>query len=263
MRRPREDMMTDTADEVSKKKGLSTLAWIGIGCGTFVVLVSVVLIVVGLVAARKLKNVAGDLDFEKNPEMAAARLIVRMNPELEEVAVDEQAGTLTVRHKDSGETVTVSIDDLKAGRLRFTTDEGEVSVDATGSMEDGTISVSKGDETWKLKTGVEIGSELPPWVPVYPGVEASSPHVVESEGKTSGGLQLTVADGVDAVADFYRSKLEADGFSVRVNEFEAGEAATGAVVNGSDAAGKRSVTAMIRRDDDGVTNVVVSFQEGD
>ena len=49
------------------------------------VIVSVVLIVVGLFAAKKLKDVAGDLDFEGNPELAAARMVVRLNPELEEV----------------------------------------------------------------------------------------------------------------------------------------------------------------------------------
>ena len=263
-----EDIMTDqvmnsTTDGVPKKKGLGTLAWIGIGCGTLVVIVSVVLIVVGLFAAKKLKDVAGDLDFEGNPEMASARLFVRMNPELEEVAVDEEAGTLTVRHKDSGETVTVGIDDLKEGRFKFTTDEGEVTIDATGSMDDGTISVTRGDESWKLKTGIETSADLPSWVPVYPGAEVDSPHVVVSEGRTSGGFQLSVSDEVAAVVGFYRSQLEADHFAVRVNEFSAGEGEAGAVVNGSGGDDGRSVTVMIRSDDDGSTRVVVSFQEGE
>lgn len=262
---PGEDSMTDITDvtqETPPKKGLSTLAWIGIGCGTLVVIVAVVLLVVGLIAAKKIKDVAGDLDFEGNPEMATARLFVRMNPEIEEVAVDEDAGTLTIRHKDSGEMVTVGIEDLKEGRFTFTTDEGEVTIDATGDDEAGTISVTKGDETWKLKTGVETRADVPPWVPVPPGAEVSNPHVVESEGRTTGGFQLRSTDSVQSAVDFYRSRLEADGLSVRVNDFSAGEGEAGAVVNGSGGDDGRSVTVMIRTDDDGSTRIVVSFQEG-
>jgi len=257
-----EDIMTDSVDVVPEKKGLSTLAWIGIGCGTLVVIVSVVLIVVGVFAARKLKDVAGDLDFEGSPEMATARLFVRMNPEIEEVAVDEEAGTLTVRHKETGETITVGIEDLKEGRFTFVTDEGEVTIDAAGSVEEGTISVTKGDETWQLKTGVETRSDIPAWVPVFPEAEVSNPHLVESEGRTSGGFQLHIAEPVSSAVDFYRGRLERDGFAVRVNDFSAGEGEAGAVVNGSGGEGGRTVTVMIRADEDGSTRVVVSFQEG-
>ena len=71
-----------------QKKGLSTWAWIGIGCGVLVVIATVVLVAVGFFAARKLQDVAGDLDFKDNPEMASARLFVRMNPELGAVLQD-------------------------------------------------------------------------------------------------------------------------------------------------------------------------------
>jgi len=250
-------------DEAPRKQGLSTLAWIGIGCGALVVIVAVVMVVLGLFAAKKIQDVAGDLDFDGNPEMAAARLLVRMNPEVEEVSVDDEAGTLTIRHKPSGQTITVSIEDLKSGRFTFTTDEGKVTIGTEGSIEDGTISVSKGDETWKLKTGVETSGDLPAWVPVAFGAEPENPHVVESEGRTSGGFQLGLSEPVDSVVEVYRSELEASGFEVRVNDFSDGDAVQGAVVNGTDAAGGRTVTAMIKRDEDGSTRVIVSFQQGE
>ena len=248
-----------TEETTPKKKGLSPLAWIGIGCGALVVIVAAALVVVGLIAAKKIKDVAGD--FKDNPEMATARLIVKMNPELEEVSADEEAGTITVRSKKTGETVTLSIQDLKEGRIKFTTDEGEVSVDATGDGEQGTFSVTRGDETWKLKTGVDTAGEIPGWVPVVEGAEIESPHVVESEGKTSGGFQLRSTESVEAATAFYRERLEADGFEVNVNSFSMGEADSGAVVIGSQGDGQRSVTAMIRTEE-GATRVVVSYQEG-
>jgi hypothetical protein len=253
----REDAMTE--ETTPKKKGLSTLAWIGIGCGVLVVIMAAVLIVIGLFVVKKAKDVAGD--FKDNPELAAARLLVKLNPELEEVSADGEAGTITVRHTKTGEIVTVSIQDLKEGRIKFTTDEGEVSVEANGDAEQGTLSVSRGDETWKLKTGVDTSAEIPGWVPVAPGAEVESPHVFESEGKVSGGFQLRSTESVDATAEFYRSRLKADGFEVSVNSFAIGEGDSGAVVTGSKADGQRSVTAMIRTDD-GATRVVVSYQEG-
>ena len=248
-----------TEEMTPKKKGLSPLAWIGIGCGTLLVIVAVAMVVVGLIAARKFKDVAGD--FKDNPEMAAARLIVKVNPELEEVSADEEAGTITVRHTKTGEIATVSIQDLKEGRIKFTTDEGEFSVEATGDGDEGTFSVTRGDETWKMRTGVDTTGEIPAWVPVVEGAEIESPHVVESEGKTSGGFQLRSTESVEAATAFYRERLEAGGFEVNVNSFSMGEADSGAVVTGSKDDGQRNVTAMIRTDE-GATRVVVSYQEG-
>lgn len=249
--------------EVPSKKGLPTLAWIGIGCAVLIVIVLAVTLAGGLFMAKKVKEVAGDLDFEGDPAMSAARLIVRMNPELEEVAVDEESGTITVRHTDSGQTVTVNVEDLQEGRIRFTTDEGEVLIQATGDPEEGTISVTSEDSTWTLKTGVESAVELPDWVPVVAGAEIEGPHAVVSGDRTSGGYQLRRAEPVDALVDFYRSELESRGFAIRVNSFAAGDDAAGGVVTATDEALSRSVTVMIRSDEDGTTHVAVSYQEGD
>jgi len=248
--------------EGQQKKRLPVLAWVGIGCGVLLVLVALVLTVSGLFVAKKIKDVAGDLDFEGNPTMAAARIIVRMNPELEEVAVDEDAGTITVRHTETGETVTVSIEDLQDGRISFKTDEGEVSIEASGDPEEGTLKVKSGDETWTLKTGVETVGEIADWVPVYPGATPENPHSVTSEGKMNGGFQFNSTDSVDQLVEFYRSRLTEMGFEVRVNEFSAGEGESGGVVYGQHESSGRSMTVMVRQED-GATTVAVSYTEGD
>ena len=251
--------MTETTNP-QQKKGLPTLAWVAIGCGVIVVIMVLVLTVGGLFMAKKIKDVAGDLDFEDNPAMSAARLIVRMNPELEEVAVDEEAGTITVRHTDTGETVTVDIEDLKDGKISFTTDEGEVTIEASGDPEEGTLKVSSGDETWTLKTGVETSAEVPDWVPVFPDTTTESTHSMNSDGRLSGGFQLQADDDVDTVVEFYRSRLDAMGFDVRVDRFSS-EGDSGGVVHGQEEASGRGVTAMIRSNEDGSTRVAVSYQE--
>jgi hypothetical protein len=61
---------------------------------------------------------------EKNPAKAAAELFVRVNPEVELVSTDEQAGTMTIRIKETGKLATVTYADLAQGRFSVTSDDG-------------------------------------------------------------------------------------------------------------------------------------------
>jgi hypothetical protein len=79
------------------KKGMPTLAWVGIGCGTVIVIaVVVVAMLVGWC-----KRSVGDLsEFKNNPEKAAAEMMVRLNPEIKLVSQDDAKGEMTIRTKD-------------------------------------------------------------------------------------------------------------------------------------------------------------------
>ena len=81
-------------EQAPAKKGLPVWAWIGIGCGALMILVLVVVMVGGFFVARKVKDVAADL--EQNPARTIARGIIMANPELEEVSTDEENGTMTI-----------------------------------------------------------------------------------------------------------------------------------------------------------------------
>ncbi len=76
--------------QTPERKGLGTLAWIGIGCGVLLVVVVIALAVTSWFVVGKARQVA--VDVEGNPALAAARMIVKLNPELEEVEVDQDAG---------------------------------------------------------------------------------------------------------------------------------------------------------------------------
>ena len=115
-------------EQAPAKKGLPVWAWIGIGCGALMILVLVV--ATGrIVAADKVKDVAADL--EQNPARTIARGIIMANPELEEVSADDEAGTITIRNTKTGEIITVNYDDIAEGKLSFSTDKGEITVDAS------------------------------------------------------------------------------------------------------------------------------------
>jgi hypothetical protein len=224
------------------------------------VIIAIVLVVGGLFMAKKVKDVAGDLDFDENPGLAAARLVVRLNPELEEVSVDEDAGTITVRSTKTGEEVTVDFEDIQEGKISWTTDEGEVTIDASDAGEDGSVSVTSDDKTWKLTTGVETTGDIPDWVPIYPGTEPENSHVVAADDGLTGGFQLQTTDPVDAVVETYRSRLEEIGFEVQANKFSGGGDEQAGMVNGSDEASRRGVTVMVRGKA-GETSISVSFSE--
>src|SRR5436305_3852591 len=161
------------------KKGMSPLAWIGIGCAVVIVLGIMAFGVLGFFAKRALDKV------KDNPGMAAAELAVRANPDLELVSSDPKTNTLTVKNKKSGETVTFSGEDAKNGRFTVKTDKGTASFDASGSKDGGgTLKVNdeKG-QTTTFQSGAAAVKNLPSWVPTYPG------------GTVQGTFDANTADG--------------------------------------------------------------------
>ena len=243
-------------EQAPAKKGLPVWAWVGIGCGALIVLVMIVITVAGFLVANKVKDVAGD--FEDNPAMATARLIVKLNPGLEEVSTDEEEGTITVRNTETGEIVTVNFDDIENGKFSFTTDEGEVTVDASGVAESGSVNITTEDGSVVYQAGV-VSEGLPAWVPVYPGAEPTNRHSLNTADSISGGFQLETSDPVAGVLEFYRSALEGEGYAISVNTFSQDDA-QGGMVNGSHEDSGRTVMAILNSED-GTTTVNVNYSD--
>ncbi|HSN56892.1 MAG TPA: hypothetical protein VLT32_19635 [Candidatus Sulfomarinibacteraceae bacterium] len=240
------------------RKGLHPLAWVGIGCGVVLVIVVAALVVGGFFLARTVKDVAQD--FEDNPGLAAARFVVKATPELEEVDVDEAAGTMTVRNTKTGEVITVNFEDIKNGRFSWTVDGEEVTVDVS-EAEGGTVKIesSKG-EGFALSTGAAVSEDIPDWVPVYPGAEAASRSMMTSDEGVTGSFQIETGDAVSDVIAFYRDRLKAAGFEITVNTFS-GEGSEGGMVQATLEAGQRSVMVMINREA-GPTQASVTYSTG-
>jgi hypothetical protein len=243
-----------------KKKGLGTLAWVGIGCGALILVAVVVLGVGGVLVAHKAKEMAGD--FEANPGLATARMIVRLNPDLEEVSADEDAGTITVRNTKTGEVATVDFDQLKEGKIRWKSGGKEMTIDASGK--DGgqgvTITSSEGDKTMTLTTGATAG-DVPDWVPVYPGAEPQGVNAMTGDEGSSGVFQVTTDAAVSDVISYYKTALDGEGFEVTVNTFSGSGGEEGGMVRGELSSAKRNVTAMVGVSD-GATTVNISYSEG-
>lgn len=244
---------------VPVKKGLPTWAWVGIGCGALLVVVLIVMMAVGFFVARKVKDVAAD--FEKDPALAAARMIVKLNPELEEVAVDEEAGTITVRNTKTGEVITANFQDIKDGKISFESGGKEITVDASQAGESGQLTVTDGSGAVVFSAGQTSATDLPSWVPVYPGAEPEGPHSMKTETTVSGGFELSTADPVNAVLEHYRAALQAAGYAVTVNTYSQ-DGSQGGMVNASHEGEQRMVVVILSAESGGPTKAVVTYNQG-
>lgn len=243
--------------QAQAKKGLPVWAWVGIGCGALMVIVLVVVMVGGFFVARKVQDVAAD--FEENPAMATARMIVKLNPELEEVSTDEDAGTITVRNTKTGEVITVNFEDIEEGKFSFTTDEGEITIDASQVDESGSIKVTNDEGGVIFSTG-SAADEVESWVPVFPGCEPSNRHSMRTAQELSGGFELQTSAPIAEALEYYRKALEGEGYEVSVNTFTQDDS-EGGMVNGSHTESGRNVVAIFSSEGGGPTKIVVSYSE--
>ena len=192
---------------VVKTKKTNPLIWILAGVLGLFVLMSIVVMAGGLFLAKKASDAAS------NPALAAVKLMVAANPDVEIVSSDEAKGTLTIREKKTGKLVTANFDQLKNGRITFEQDGEKVSVEAS-SKDQGSVDI-------KGKDGVvSVGGDakLPDWLPAYPGAtaKAAGAHAT-SPAEQSGMVVLTTSDEAEKVLSFYRDALQEAGITKAAN----------------------------------------------
>lgn len=223
------------------RKGMSPLAWIGIGCGAILLLGVLAVGVGGYIFKKKVVDPVAE-----NPTMAAAEMIVRMNPELELVSSDREKGTLTVRNKKDGEVVTLNASDIENGNFTIETDEGKTVIDTSGAQEggDGTIKVSGADGQELTFGGGDAPKNLPDWVPVYPGATAQGAFDATSNGERSAQFTLLSDDSIEEIMAFYEEKFNGAGLKVTKSTAEADGQRTG-MLSGSSEDDKRTVLVVV------------------
>lgn len=204
--------------------GLFLLGFIGVvGTGFFV--------------AHKMRQAGIDTDmFRRNPAAAAARIAALASRTVDIVGEDDNAGTLTLRDRRTGKTVTMSFDQARNGRFTFSA-EGDDGKTATMAFGAGT---------------------LPSWVPSYPG---SSPQVnISAKGENSdgtgegGNFTFTTPYPASSVLTFYQQKAKDMGMQVNLNM----TTAEAGMVIATDESTHRTLTAIVGADR-GTTTVNVTY----
>jgi len=194
-------------------KGKSPLFWILIGVGVLVFMGICAVTLGTFFVYRAAKSAGFDTDLMKNnPGLAVAKMAVMANPDLQSVSSDDNAGTITVRQKSTGDILTLRFDAEKKTMVATDKDGKEVRFSVTGDDKGGGSFEIKSSEG-TMKFGATSSNTLPAWVPVYPG---SSPQGTFSS-QTPDGNQSTYSfktkDGVEKVLDFYEAELAKAGIA--------------------------------------------------
>ncbi|MCD4653203.1 hypothetical protein K8T06_04650 [bacterium] len=246
-------------ENVQEKKGLGTLAWIGIGCGALTLIIIVIVLIGGLFVAGKVKEVASD--FEKNPELAAARLFVKLNPEIEEVKSDEDTGTITIREKETGKEITASFEDIKDGKFTFTDEDGKKVTFGVDSDDDGgSLTISSEGEEITIASGKNSG-EIPEWVPIADGLKVGNKSNVTTDNFFSGSFTATSDQAMNKIKKYYQGTLSKNGYSVNLQTFS-DDTSENSVITGTQESTSRTITVFIEADNN-VTTVNITYTQGE
>ncbi len=237
------------------QKSNNALKFILIGCGGILLIGVIALGGIYYYANKKLQ----EYGFDKNPEMAIAKVLINANPDWELVSADEGARTFQVKEKKTGKIVTMTYEKDANGQVLIKTKEGdkESSVKINSDGNKGSVEISSPDGG-KAKFGSGSVGNIPSWVPQYPGVEPNGTYSTENEESEGKGFNFSTSDSVQEVMDFYEKALKAQGFKVTTTKTQT-NGQDGASVSGNDDSYKRFVVVGISTQN-GKTNVFVTSQ---
>jgi hypothetical protein len=214
----------------------SPLIWIvGAVAGIFV-LIGILVVGAGLYIAHKAKVAGFDSELaQKNPALAAAKVMVSLNPDLETVKIDEDRGLLTIRDRKTGKTITMNAEDIKNGKLTF-------SDESTGEH---------------VTLGTNIEAKLPAWLPSYPGSKPDGSFTSSGNGNEGGTAHFRTSDAGSKVLAFYQENLKSAGFKITSTfSGDSGES-RGGIVTAEDAANRRTVMVTVSSASEGTDVALV------
>ena len=232
---------------LAPKQPNKVLLWVLGGCGGLVVLALIAFVVFYLWVKKKVGN------LQRNPAVAAAELIVRANPDLEVVSTDYENGTLTLRNRKTGETLTMDANDVKQGRLSFKDGKGSEIRFKGPEGNQGVVQVQGPNGQTTFGAGTQV--QTPDWLRTYPGAPVEG--VMSATGKegTSGTVVQRTADAPAQVIEAFEKALKEGGFEVNTLRNP-----QGGIVIGEQKAMKRHVMVTVGTSQ-GQTSATVTFRE--
>jgi len=236
------------------KKGLSPLAWVGIGCLGLLVIGGIVATVATVFVVGKVKEVASEM--EADPVATTAKLLAAANPDIELVATDKENRTVTFRDVKTGEELTFGYDDIENGKVTFSSGSETAELEVTaGDDGSGGLTVKTPEGTATFSAGGDA-SDIPGWVPVYPGVTPANSFSAEGTGQFTGTFTFTSDSNVQSILDFYDDKGKQAGLETKSRT----TTTEGAIWVAASSDESRTLTVMASKQRGGM-EVVVSFNE--
>jgi len=199
----------------------SPIVWILVAFGVLILLFVGTITIGGIFVVHKARQAGLDPSlWQRNPGLAATKMIAAANPDAEVVSVDERGGTIVVRDKKTGKTIRMNFADIKSGRMTLEADGEQVSVAATGSGESGALELTSKDGTARFAAGGAV--KITSWLPAYSGAKDAGGMTATGPDGDSGTYGFKTTDSPASVQQFYESALKKSGFTIQ-QKVEAGE----------------------------------------
>ena len=235
-----------------KSSGVKVILWI---VGVFVALIIFVIVAMaglGFFFLHKAKQAGLDPELiRKNPGLAAAKMVVMHNPELQVVSSNDATGTMVVRDKKNGKSTTLKFDAAK--KTMVVIDDQGKQASITADTNSGTL-VMKGEDG-TVKIGANANS-APAWVPVYPGASPQNTMSVDEKGKQSGTYVFASKDSSEKILSFYSEQLTSAGLKLTTTT----TGNDGGVISASQDGDARTVLVAVSSDSEG-THVSVTYSQ--
>jgi hypothetical protein len=170
------------------------------------------------------------------------------NADVEIVSSDDSNGTVTFRDKKSGKVMTLNFDQIQQGKMIFEEDGKKVVVDSSS----GNLNI-KNDDGSTVRIGENAATNLPSWLPAYPGSTPTATFSMQGGSDSSAAVSFTTKDPVDKVVKFYEDGFKKAGLTTSSNILNEDGKASGGVVTAESSDDKRNVVVNLVTGDDGVT----------
>lgn len=216
----------------------SPLVWILAAVVGVFVLVGILFVGAGLFVANKVKNAGFDSALaQKNPALAAAKVMASLNPEVEVVKVDEERGLLTIKDKKTGKVITINAEDVKHGKLTF-------SDESTNE---------------KFSFGGDGSVKLPEWLPSYPGSKPEGTFSASGSGSEGGMAHFKTNDSGSKVLSYYQEALKSAGFKISSTFSGDSGNSNGGVLTAEDNGNRRTVMVTVTSAGGEGTDVALTY----
>lgn len=230
--------------------------WVLIGFGVVAFIVMAGVSIGSYVLYRTVKNSGFDPDLmRKNPGLAMTKMVAALHPDMQVISTDDAHGTVTVRDKNTGKTMTFRWDPDKKTLVIVGDDGKEVKFSASGDDKNGSVTVEGADGT--LKFGAAAGNSAPAWAPVYPGTTPQGTFSSQTPEGSQSTYTFKTNDPASKVLDYFKEQLTASGF--KVNVVAAGD--KGGLLQAANDGDKRSVMITAGTSPEGTQGSVTTVEK--
>jgi hypothetical protein len=230
--------------------------WVLVAVGVCIVLAIAAVSVGSYFLIKKVQNAGFDTTLMKNnPGLALAKMAAAVNPDLETVSSNDSAGTIVMREKSTGKTVTMRFDPDKKSLVVVGDDGKEVKFSASGDDKTGSVEVQTADGT--LKFGAAAGNSAPAWVPVYPGSSPQGTMSSQSNDGKQNTFTFKTKDAAGKVLTYYQDQLKGSNFTIGLMS----TSDAGGMLQAEDKSKQRTIVITAGTSSDGTEGSVTTVEK--